>query len=116
MSESDRKDPQEPQEKPPVTYASPIQRIWAWVGVVYMLLLLLLFTYFLATGTFIQGITGIMIAPALWGVARMALLQRTDRRNKNKDLLWLLTVAVCAAFIVVGVLSSLRPLLAAFGG
>lgn len=64
-------------EKPtgPVKYASPMQRLWAWVGVVYMVILVLLSTYGLAHGSFLQGIGGLMLAPALCGLGASAILR-----------------------------------------
>lgn len=40
------------------------RRIWAMMGVVYMLLVVLLMLYWMATMTLIQGVTGIMVFPA----------------------------------------------------
>ena len=40
------------------------RRIWAVMGVVYMLLVVLLMLYWMATMTLIQGVTGIMVFPA----------------------------------------------------
>ena len=36
--------------KEEIVYASPMKRVWAWVGVVYMVILVLLMTYGLASG------------------------------------------------------------------
>ncbi len=47
--------------------ASIYKRVWAWVGVVYMVIIVLLVTYFMATWTFLTGITGIMLFPVLGG-------------------------------------------------
>lgn len=40
------------------------KRIWAMMGVVYMVILILLMVYWMATMTLIRGITGIMVFPA----------------------------------------------------
>ena len=40
------------------------RRIWAMMGVVYMLLVVLLMLYWMATMTLIRGVTGIMVFPA----------------------------------------------------
>jgi hypothetical protein len=47
--------------------ASIYKRIYAWIGVVYMVIIVLLTTYFIATTRFLTGLTGIMLAPALLG-------------------------------------------------
>ena len=51
--------------KEPVKYATPMQRLWAWVGVVYMVALVLLTTYALSHGRYLQGIGSLMVSPAL---------------------------------------------------
>lgn len=40
------------------------RRIWAMMGVVYMVILVLLMVYWMATLRLIEGITGIMVFPA----------------------------------------------------
>lgn len=43
---------------------SPVsRRIWAWMAIAYVILSIVLFTYWIATTTFIRGITGIMLFP-----------------------------------------------------
>ena len=69
-----KRESQEPREQP-ITYATPVQRIWAWVGVAYTLLLLLLTTYGLARGKFIRGIGGVMLSPALLGLGATAIVR-----------------------------------------
>ena len=73
----DRKDlpPEEPEEKPPVTYATPVMRAWAWVGVAYMLIVLATFTYYLATAEILIGIGPLLLIPALGGLAATAVLR-----------------------------------------
>ena len=46
------------EEKPaqPVKYATPLQRLWAWVGVAYMILLVLLSTYALSHGDYLLSL------------------------------------------------------------
>ena len=58
-----------PQDQPSYKPASIYTRIYAWIGVVYMVLAVLLVTWWIATGAFLTGITGIMLAPALIGFA-----------------------------------------------
>ena len=68
----------EKQENPgqePIRYATPMQRLWAWVGVVYMVLLVLLTTYALSHGAYLRGIGGVMLAPALCGLGASAILR-----------------------------------------
>ena len=57
----------EPQEQPPAPFVpSPVsRRIWAWMGIAYMVIIICLITYWMATTTFLSGITGIMLFPLL---------------------------------------------------
>lgn len=67
-------DSQENSRKP-VQYATPMQRLWAWVGVAYMVILILLTTYALAHGAYLKGIGGIMLSPALCGLGGTVILR-----------------------------------------
>ena len=113
MSELERKDPQ---ETPPVTYASPTMRAWAWVGVAYMVLVMLIFTYFLATGRFLYHLGGLFAAPALLGVARTAFLQYRSRKLNIPWSLCLLTVVICIVFALLGAATGVVGLMQNFGG
>ena len=64
----------EPQ-KPPVQYASPTKRLWAWVGVVYMVILVLFSTYSTAFGHALTGTAGLLLSPALIGLGGTAILR-----------------------------------------
>ena len=64
----------EPQ-KPPVQYASPTKRLWAWVGVVYMVILVLFSTYSTAFGHALTGTAGLLLSPALLGLGGTAILR-----------------------------------------
>lgn len=59
----------------PVQYATPMQRLWAWVGVVYMVILVLLTTYAMAHAAYLRGIGSLMISPALVGLGASAILR-----------------------------------------
>lgn len=73
------------QENPrePVQYATPMQRLWAWVGVAYMVILILLTTYALAHGTYLNGIGGIMLSPALCGLGGTVILRYRQGRGRG---------------------------------
>ncbi len=45
------------------------KRIWAMMGVVYMIIIFLLTTYWITTTTLISGITGILLFPAAGALA-----------------------------------------------
>ncbi len=52
------------------------KRIWAMMGVVYVILIVLLMTYWMATMELVTGITGIMLAPALGALSAQYFNQR----------------------------------------
>ncbi len=74
MAINDEKDLKET-EHPPVKWATPVQRVWAWVGVAYMVILVLLSTFALAHGAYLRGISGAMLSPALFGLGATAILR-----------------------------------------
>lgn len=65
----------EQKEQAPVKWATPLQRLWAWVGVIYMVILVLLSTYALSHGDYLRGIGGIMVSPALCGLGGTVILR-----------------------------------------
>ena len=70
----DEKDLKE-KEQSPTKWATPVQRTWAWVGVAYMVILILLSTFALAHGDYLRGIGGIMVSPALCGLGTTVILR-----------------------------------------
>jgi hypothetical protein len=74
MNEQDPKLEQDSQE-PSYTPASPAKRVLAWMGVVYMVLLVGLNAYVLATGAPLTGIPGLLFFPACGAFAALQLLK-----------------------------------------
>ena len=70
-------------EQQPIKYATPMQRLWAWVGVVYMVILVLLSTYALAHGAYLRGIGGIMVSPALCGLGTTVILRHRQGMGRG---------------------------------
>lgn len=89
---------QQTQQAEPVKYASPMQRLWAWVGVVYMVILVLLSTYALSHGAYLRGIGGLMLSPALCGLGASAILRY--RQGKGRGGLLPCVVIAGAAFLL----------------
>ncbi len=106
--------PQEPKE--PVTYASPLKRVWAWVGVGYMVILVLLTTWMYATGTYLTDVGFFMLFPALCGAAASALLLYRSRKDLSAPwrtglLLFAVVFSVlAAAALLLGVPQLLRAM------
>jgi len=114
MDNPNRPDEQEEQQpREPYTPASPAKRALAWMGVAYMVLIVFLTTYNLATGEPLHGIPGLLLAPACGGLSAVSFLQyRANRARKGLFLFGILAAAFCALLLVVGILS----LVLAWGG
>ena len=95
MDEKEQQTPQEPQ-KEPVKYATPMQRLWAWVGVVYMVILVLFSTYSMARGHALTGTAGLLLSPALVGLGGTALLRY--RQGMGRGGLWACILVTGGAF------------------
>lgn len=83
--------PQAAPEQPKYVPAPVSRRIWAWMAVVYMVLIIALTTYWIATTTFLSGITGIMLFPLLGALSAQGInnarLCRRGERGGNFALL-----------------------------
>ena len=90
----ENKIPQEQPDQPPVTYASPVKRLWAWGGVVYMVILVLFSTYSMARGHALTGTAGLLLSPALVGLGGTALL----RYRQGMGRLWACILVTGGAF------------------
>ena len=65
----------------PVEYASPMKRLWAWVGLVYAVGYALLMAYAFARGDFPQGIGQLLLAPALAGLGASVILRYREGKG-----------------------------------
>lgn len=114
MSEShENSTPQD--EQTPVVYAPPMKRVWAWVGVVYMVIITLLVTYFLAKGRFLNGIAPLMLSPALGGMAAAAVVRYRAGGAKGGLPVCVLLTAACAVACVLCLIGGLVALAANLG-
>ena len=98
------------QPKPEYTPASPIKRTLAWTGVVYMVILVLLTTYNLATGAPLRGIPGILLFPACGGLAVVSALKYREQRRPGLLVLAGLAALACIVNLVLGIASLLQAL------
>lgn len=104
--------PNEPQE--PVVYATPVKRVWAWVGVVYMIIIVLLVTYSMAKGSFLQGIGSLLLCPALGGLGATAILRYREGRCRGGLIACVGVTALCAVLIVLNLIAGIPALRANF--
>lgn len=72
-----------PGRDPAVEYASPMKRLWAWVGLVYAVGYALLMAYAFAHGDFPQGIGQLLIAPALAGLGASVILRYREGKGRG---------------------------------
>ncbi len=105
----DEKDQLEPQ-KEPVTYASPVKRLWAWVGVVYMVILVLLSTYALSHGAYLRGIGGMMLSPALCGLGASAILRYRQGEGRGGILPCLLIAGASFLLALLGLVKGVSAI------
>ena len=98
------------QPKPEYTPASPIKRTLAWMGVVYMVILVLLTTYNLASGAPLRGIPGILLFPACGGLAVVSVLKYREQRRPGLLVLAGLAALACIVNLVLGIASLLQAL------
>ena len=94
--------------------ASVYKRVWAWVGVIYMVIIVLLTTYFIATWTFLTGITGIMLFPALGGFSIVKGIQahRLEyKADKIGPVFWcILSGLLCIVCLIWGITQLMQVL------
>lgn len=102
-------------EEKSYTPASPVKRTLAWVGVVYMLILLALTTWFYFTGSALGNLGPLLTVPGLIGLGAVSLVssRTTGRPSKGTAIglavfCWLLA----AATLPIG----LAGLMSNFGG
>lgn len=95
----DRHSPEEKEESG-FTPSSPVKRTLAWIGVVYMLILLALTTYAYFTGTGLGNLGPLLTVPGLIGLGAVALVSWKTTGKPGKwpaaaiaALCWLLAIA-----------------------
>ncbi len=100
------------EQKEPVKYATPIQRLWAWVGVVYMVILVLLTTYALAHAAYLRGIAPLMMVPALAGVGGSAIVRYRQGQGRGGLPACILLSGACGLLVVFNLIRGMPVLLA----
>ncbi len=110
---------EEREEKAPFVPSPVSRRIWAWMGVVYVVIICLLMTYWIANMTYITGITGIMLFPALGALSAQgfnnAYRCRHGLRGGNFTLLFVSAV-VMGLIALMCLAWGAGELVAVFGG
>lgn len=112
MSERPNPSPNPGEEKPSYTPASPVKRALAWMGIVYMVILVLLTTYNMATGVPLYNIPGILLFPACGGLSAVCFLRWKETHKAPLLVLGVLAAVACVINLVTGV----QSLVIALGG
>ncbi len=112
--------PQQTSESPAAFVPSPVsRRIWAWMGVVYAVIIMLLITYWIATSHFITGLTGLMLFPffgalCAQGINNYVRCKRGEHSGKPGPLL---ASALCMGVAALSLLAlGVHQLINYFGG
>ncbi len=102
-------------EKKPFIPASPVKRALAWIGIVYMVIIVLLTTYIYATGTPLTNLAPLLAVPALVGLGIVGLISwRTTGRPGKWAAIAL--AAVCWAAAAYSLPRGILGLLSNLGG
>lgn len=101
----------------PWTPASTGKRILAWVGVAYMVIIILLNFYgFLHQGDMIRGIAPLMLCPAVAGLGVFTVFRHRAGQGRGGLPACIFVVLLCAVAFVGGLVLGLPTLLGQLGG
>ena len=95
-----------PEEEVGYTPASPVKRTLAWIGVVYMVILVALITYFYFTATMLGGLGPLLTVPGLVGLGIVSIIsfRTTGRPAKGPAIaLAVLCWAVAVLTLPIGI-------------
>ncbi len=82
--------------------ASPVKRALAWIGVVYMVILVALMTYFYFTASMLSGLGPLLTVPGLVGLGIVSILSwRTTGRPEKKAAIVLAVVCWLLALLTL---------------
>ena len=110
---SDKTVPPPEEKESGYTPASPAKRAMAWTGVVYMVILVGLNTYFYFTGTMLTGLAPLLAVPGLIG---LSVVMHLWMRERGRTAPLVLLSAVCIVLAVFSLLAGIPGLMANFGG
>ena len=109
------------EKKPPLedgrgyTPASPVKRTLAWIGLAYVLIFLVLTTYFYFTGTMLGNLAPLLTVPGLIGLGAVALVSwRTAGKPGKRPAVAL--AAICWLLALVTLPIGVAGLMSNFGG
>ena len=99
---------------------SPVsKRIWAWMGIAYVLIAMLLITYWIATTSFVTSITGILIFPLLAALCAQGINNHVRAKlgeHSGNPTLLLVTACIMGILAVLNLIWGITQLMDFFGG
>ena len=106
------------EEREPYVPASPVKRIMAWVGIVYMVGFVILNVYpFFNQGAYLTGVAPLFACPGIAGLLAIALWTlRQPEETYSKKASMLVLALVCVVGLVVSLVLGIPPLLEGLGG
>ena len=106
--------PEEEQEEQGYTPASPVKRTLAWIGIVYMVIVVALTTVIYSTGKPLNNLAPLLSVPALVGLGIMSIL---SWRTTGKPGKWpaILIALVCWAIALYSIPLGIAGLMSNFG-
>jgi len=111
MSEVNKPDQPEQERYTP---ASPVKRALAWIGIVYMVILVALTTYmYFSAGVALTGIAPLLAVPGLVGLGIVGLISHRTTGSPSKRGAWILA-AICWLVSVWFLIPGIAGLLANF--
>ena len=109
MDDQEQKSPDKGQE---IQYATPMKRLWAWVGVVYAVGFAFIMTFALARGDFPQGLWQLLSVPALAGLGGSVILRYKEGKGRGGLGVCILLAGVSFALALWNLVLGLPVLLA----
>ena len=96
----DRPDDLNQDQQEPYVPASPVKRTMAWIGIVYMVILLCLTTFYFYTGRMLGNLAPLLTVPGLIGLGALILVSWHSTGHPRRGLAFGLSLLCCclAAF------------------
>ena len=103
----DRPDDLNQDQQEPYVPASPVKRTMAWIGIVYMVILLCLTTFYFYTGRMLGNLAPLLTVPGLIGLGALILVSWHSTDHPRRGLafgLSLLCFCLAAFTLPIGLL------------
>lgn len=114
MNNNENKQPVDQEEEKGYVPASPVKRAMAWIGIVYMLIIVALTTYIYYTGSALGNLGPLLAIPGLVGLGIVSILSwRTTGRPGKWPAIAL--AVICWIFAAVSIPLGIVGLMSNFG-